>query len=64
MKKKLTSGLWYQDDGTIAMTRCPDPECKRENYCMNVLSGICTWCGYDSNRDKEFIYETKQGDKK
>ncbi len=31
------------------MNRCP--KCNRENYCMNVLRGICTWCGYDANKD-------------
>jgi hypothetical protein len=29
--------------------RCP--ECKRENYALNVLSGICTWCGWDVNKN-------------
>jgi hypothetical protein len=28
------------------------PECQRENYAMNVLSGICTWCGFDINEKK------------
>lgn len=34
------------------LIRCP--KCGRENYSMNVASGICTWCGYDGNKDKNF----------
>lgn len=48
--KVLPSGLWRDEDtGTIGMDRCP--KCNRENYCMNVLRGICTWCGYDANKE-------------
>lgn len=35
-------------EGKIAMVRCF--ECGRENYAMNVLSGRCTWCGYNANK--------------
>lgn len=31
-----------------ALVRCPD--CHKENYALNVLSGICSWCGFDINR--------------
>ena len=34
------------------LIRCP--KCARENYSMNVASGICTWCGYNGNTDPEF----------
>lgn len=33
------------------LIRCP--KCKRENYTPNVVSGICTWCGYDANEEEE-----------
>jgi rRNA maturation endonuclease Nob1 len=28
----------------IYLQRCPI--CKKENYAMNVSSGMCTWCGH------------------
>jgi len=31
----------------ICLERCP--ECDRENYAMNVIAGICTWCGFNAN---------------
>lgn len=31
--------------------------CKRENYALNVATGICTWCGWDDNKRD---YETVQ----
>lgn len=36
-------------DGTLYMFRCP--KCDKENYIMNVRTGICTWCGYDARSD-------------
>jgi len=27
------------------------PKCKKENWTLNVASGICAWCGYDANKD-------------
>lgn len=36
-------------DGTLALEKCP--KCHKENYAMNVLSGICTWCGFDVNKE-------------
>lgn len=36
-------------DGTLYMFRCP--KCDKENYVMNVRTGICTWCGYDARPD-------------
>lgn len=29
------------------------PKCKRENYAINVASGICTWCLYNANTDSD-----------
>jgi hypothetical protein len=33
----------------IGMTRCP--KCNKENYALNVISGICTWCGYQATEE-------------
>jgi ribosomal protein L37E len=41
------SGFISKKDGNIGLERCPI--CGRENYAMNVLSGICTWCGYNAH---------------
>ena len=38
---------YYPDTKDLLLTRCP--KCGRENYVMNVLSGTCTWCGYDAH---------------
>jgi ribosomal protein L37E len=40
-------GYIFEEDGKTYLVRCP--ECKQENYAMNVSTGICTWCGYDAN---------------
>lgn len=43
-----TAGYGFiAEDGKIALIKCP--ECGRENYAMNVLSGKCTWCPFDAN---------------
>lgn len=41
-------GFGFTDENKtyIALTRCP--LCERENYAMNVMSGICTWCGFST----------------
>lgn len=47
---KLLADEWpnFKDEnGKLYLIRCP--ECKRENYAMNVSSGICAWCGFDGN---------------
>ena len=31
------------------LIRCP--KCHKENYALNVASGICTWCGFDINAE-------------
>lgn len=51
-KNTLPAGLWRDEHtGKIGMNRCP--KCGGENYYMNVLLGICAWCGYDANKDFE-----------
>lgn len=42
-----------KEDGSLALVKCPN--CLKENYALNVLTGICTWCGYDVNKNKEII---------
>lgn len=50
LKEKGGNGFVMKDDNNkIALTRCP--ECHRENYAMNVLTGCCTWCGFDVNKE-------------
>jgi ribosomal protein L37E len=41
--------FWVEEKKMLYMVRCP--KCKMENYTPNVASGICTWCGYDANKD-------------
>lgn len=36
------------DDQTIALEKCP--LCGRENYAMNVASGQCTWCEFNTSQ--------------
>lgn len=36
-------------DGEPFLQRCP--ECDRENYIMNVALGVCTWCGFNANKE-------------
>jgi hypothetical protein len=38
-------GFKSKIDGCIGLINCP--LCGRENYAPAVLSGICTWCGFD-----------------
>jgi len=35
----------------LFLTHCP--KCGLENYAINVISGICSQCGYDGNTDIE-----------
>jgi ribosomal protein L37E len=51
--KELPRGMfWTRDNTSIYLVRCP--ECKMENYAMNVSSGMCTWCGYNANDDPKY----------
>ena len=38
-------------EGKICLTRCPI--CRKQNYAMNVISGICKWCNFDANHWRE-----------
>lgn len=39
----------FKSNGKTYLQRCP--KCDKENYAMNVSSGICTWCGFDANKE-------------
>lgn len=38
---------YYPDTKDLLLLRCP--KCEKENYALNVVKGICTWCGYDAH---------------
>jgi hypothetical protein len=51
LKEKGGNGFTMKEDhNKLALTKCP--ECHRENYAMNVLTGCCTWCGFDVNAEE------------
>jgi ribosomal protein L37E len=54
MDKKLM-GKNFRKDGITYCMQCQI--CGKENYTINVATGICTWCGEDHNfyNDKEVI---------
>jgi hypothetical protein len=45
--KELELGNFISNN-KVFLVRCP--KCKKENYSINVASGICTWCGLDGNK--------------
>ena len=46
--KEVVVGKGYRGkDGKLHIMRCP--QCLRENYAMQVGTGLCAWCGLDSN---------------
>lgn len=47
----------FRDKDNYFMVRCP--KCKRENYAPNVVYGVCTWCGYDGNKEQLLNSEEK-----
>lgn len=47
--KDYSCNFKLKDSDKRALVKCP--ECHGENYACNVLSGICTWCGFDINGD-------------
>lgn len=49
MNKYQTANFKLKDADKRALVKCP--KCHQENYAANVLSGICTWCGFDVNED-------------
>jgi len=62
--KRITQEEWYADDkgittkwgfyseeGEAYLIKCPI--CKKENYAMNISSGVCVWCGHKEKNLKE-----------
>ena len=46
--KTLVPGVeYYEDTDDLLLLRCP--KCGKENYAMNVIKGICTWCGFNAH---------------
>jgi len=45
-------------NGKVYLQYCP--KCGLENYAMNVSLGICTWCGYDGNKDGESLLNNEK----
>lgn len=43
-EEKIGHGFIPKDEEKVCIQRCP--ECKRENYALAVISGLCTWCGF------------------
>lgn len=53
MAKELPNGaFWNKEHTKIFLVRCP--KCHAENWAPSVSSGICAWCGYNINADKEY----------
>lgn len=44
--------------GTYGLIRCP--ECRKENYAMNVSSGLCTWCPFNANNPTQDAKEVNK----
>ena len=44
---KYKTANFIIENGNRALVRCED--CHKENYALNVLSGYCTWCGFNIN---------------
>ena len=57
-KNYIESGIEVISPEKILLMRCP--KCKRENYAINVVSGICTWCGYNAHDDSELLERAKK----
>lgn len=43
---------YVQNDGRLFLVKCPKIDCGLSNYAPNVLRGICTWCGFDANKEE------------
>lgn len=46
---------YYPLSGEIHLRRCP--LCNRENYILNISTGVCTWCGYIASEDENLKQE-------
>lgn len=53
-------GYIGKTSGKIGLIRCP--ECGRENYAPNVVSGICCFCGFNANQPSLKIVEEEADD--
>lgn len=42
------SKYFVNENGSYALIICGD--CGKENYALNIISGVCTWCGFDINK--------------
>lgn len=49
-RKKLNSKNFIHN-GKVYLVYCP--KCGLENYAPSVARGICNWCGYDGNLNKD-----------
>ena len=47
----------FIEDGDVYLIRCT--KCGRENYAVNVASGICTWCGYNAKKKIDYKQNNK-----
>ena len=52
-------GFLPKGDKTLALVRCP--LCGRENYALNVLSGQCTWCEFNTKQAIQDEKNTARG---
>lgn len=42
----------FKSKGKVYLVQCP--KCSRENWAGAVISGQCSWCGYDANKDEGY----------
>ena len=47
---------WIGTDGKICLRRCMNcPDSRErgiENYALNVVHGVCAWCGWEEKHDE------------
>lgn len=54
-----SSPNFINKEGRIFLVRCPNINCRKENYSIAVASGICSFCGYNLNETKILKDENK-----
>ena len=54
--------FWVEKENMLYMVCCPI--CGAENYAPNVASGICTWCGWNANKEEYYSAELNETEKK
>jgi ribosomal protein L37E len=54
---KIEKPNFRDKSGNVYLVRCP--ECGRDNYTINIASGMCTWCGFDGNNEFDKEEESK-----